>query len=163
MPLTGSYDAMTGWFTSEGIKLDRIIFHPRSSMDNYMKLLQEVDICLDTFPSNGVTTTCHAAWMGVPTLCMEGTSLASRGALAVMNHLGLDTFVASDETAFVNKGLFLANHIEQLAEVRQSLRSQFEQSRLAQPDKIAEALEKAFRHMWKNWCSSQPAESFQIG
>jgi len=162
MPLDGSYDAITEWFALEGVSLNRLIFHPRSCMENYLKLHHEVDICLDTFPSNGVTTTCHALWMGVPTLCMEGKSLAGRGALGVAKHVGLEGFVALDESDFVSKGLFLASNIAQLAEVRQSLRSRFRQSRLAQPDVIADSLGQALHHMWKLWCEQLPAESFQI-
>jgi tetratricopeptide (TPR) repeat protein len=162
MPLDGSYDALAEWFAVGGVSNDRLIFHPRSSMDKYLKLYHQVDICLDTFPSNGVTTTFHAMWMGVPTLCVEGERLASRGALGVMRHVGLDDFVALDESDFVSKGLFLVNHIEQLVEVRQSLRGRFELSLLAQPNVIAESLEQAFLQMWKRFCKQLPAEPFQI-
>ncbi|MDP3744222.1 MAG: DegT/DnrJ/EryC1/StrS family aminotransferase [Methylotenera sp.] len=162
MPQDGTYDAIIEWFASEGVGLDRLIFHPRSSMKNYLKLHYQVDICLDTFPSNGVTTTCHAVWMGVPTLCMDGKSMASRGALDVMKQMGLDDFVALDETDFVSKGLLWARHPEKLAEVRTSLRHRFEQSPLAQPAMIADGLERAFRQMWKRWCEQLPAESFEV-
>jgi predicted O-linked N-acetylglucosamine transferase (SPINDLY family) len=162
MPQEGSYSAFVEWFTLEGINLDRLIFHPRSSINNYLKLHHEVDVCLDTFPSNGVTTTCHAVWMGVPTLCLEGASLTSRGALGIMKHVGLDDFIASDEDDFVRRGLLLASNIERLSEVRRSLRNNLNDSLLAQPHLIAESLEQSFHRMWKQWCSDLPAESFQI-
>jgi len=162
MPHDGSYDAIIEWFVLGGVACDRLIFHPRSSMENYLKLHHAVDICLDTFPSNGVTTTCHAVWMGIPTLCIEGHSLASRGALDVMSQVGLNDFVALDETDFLNHGLFWASHLEQLAEVRATLRSRFERSPLAKPEMIAEGLQRAFRQMWTRWCERLPAESFEI-
>lgn len=162
MPQDGSYDNIIEWFTLEGINRKRLMFHSRSSMQNYLQLHQEVDICLDTFPSNGVTTTCHALWMGVPTLCIEGDRMASRGAMAVMKHVGLDNFVALDEAEFLTQGLFWTNNLEQLAEVRMSLRSRFEQSPLAQPEVIAEGLERAFRQMWQAWCNGLPAASFEV-
>lgn len=162
MPQEGSYEAIAEWFVQEGIAPDRLIFRPRSSMDNYLKLHHDVDICLDTFPSNGVTTTCHALWMGVPTLCVEGHSLASRGALAVMKHVGLDDFIAFDEADFVAKGIYWASHVKQLAEVRQSLRNRFNQSHLAQPAMLAKSLEQAFQQMWKRYSNQLSAESFQI-
>ncbi|HSH71488.1 MAG TPA: aminotransferase class I/II-fold pyridoxal phosphate-dependent enzyme [Methylophilaceae bacterium] len=162
MPNDGSYDSIIDWFAQGGVGRERLIFHPRSFMKNYLKLHHEVDVCLDTFPSNGVTTTCHAVWMGVPTLCMEGKSMASRGALDVMKQVGLDDFVADDEAAFVEHGIFWASHTQQLAEVRASLRSRFEQSPLAKPAMIAEGLEIAFRQMWQRWCDKLPAASFAV-
>ena len=160
MPQEGSYDNLIAWFALEGITLDRLIFHPRSSMMNYLQLHHEVDICLDTFPSNGVTTTCHALWMGVPTLCIEGDRLSSRGALGVMMHVELAEFVALSEADFVSKGLYWTDHITQLSEVRASLRDRFELSNLAKPNLIAEGLECAFRKMWWRWCEKLPAKSF---
>lgn len=162
MPHDGSYDAIIEWFALGGITQDRLIFHPRSAMQNYLKLHHAVDICLDTFPSNGVTTTCHAVWMGVPTLCIEGHCMASRGALDVMRQVGLDDFVAVDESDFLNRGLFWASHLTQLAEVRISLRSRFERSPLAQPEMIATGLERAFRQMWRRWCEQLAAKSFEV-
>jgi predicted O-linked N-acetylglucosamine transferase (SPINDLY family) len=162
MPEKGSYEALQKWFAAEGISAERLIFHKRSSLDTYLEQHHSVDICLDTFPSNGVTTTCHAAWMGVPTLCLQGERLASRGALAVMQHMGLDQFITAYAADFVRQGVLLATQIDQLAEVRTSLRSRFAQSPLAQPAMIASALEQALVQMWQRWCKQQAAKSFQI-
>ncbi|OIQ97444.1 photosystem I assembly protein Ycf3 [mine drainage metagenome] len=162
MPQDGSYDTIIEWFALEGVLVERLIFHSRSSIDNYLLLHHEVDICLDTFPSNGVTTTCHALWMGIPTLCIEGESLASRGALGVMKHVGLNEFVALSESDFVDKGLYWSSHAGELAQIRASLRNRFEQSNLARPESIAKGLERAFRQMWQQWCKHLPAESFEV-
>lgn len=162
MPQDGSYDNLIEWFELEGVELARLIFYPRGATQDYLNLHHKVDICLDTFPSNGVTTTCHALWMGVPTLCIEGDRMASRGAMAVMKHVGLDNFVALNETEFLMQGLFWANNLEQLAEVRMSLRSRFEHSPLAKPDVIANGLERAFRLMWQAWCNGLPTTSFEV-
>lgn len=162
LPNDGSYNALISWFEEAGITKDRLVFHPRSFMKNYLKLHHEVDICLDTFPSNGVTTTCHAVWMGVPTLCLEGHSMTSRGALAVMRHVGLDDFVATNQDDFVAKGVHIATHLQQLADIRVELRSRFNASALAKPEMIADALGIAFRKMWQTWVDNAPAQSFEI-
>lgn len=162
MPHDGSYDALISWFNDAGIASERLIFRPRSFMKNYLKLHQEVDICLDTFPSNGVTTTCHAVSMGVPTLCLNGQSLTSRAAMAVMKHVGLDDFVAEDAADFVKKGVYWAEHLQSLSDVRLSLRERFDASALAKPEMLADALEQAFRRMWQTWCNALPAAGFEI-
>ncbi|HEX5337872.1 MAG TPA: glycosyltransferase, partial [Gallionella sp.] len=125
-------------------------------------LHHEVDICLDTFPSNGVTTTCHAVWMGVPTLCVHGESLVSRGAMAVMRHVGLSDFVAADQDEFVQKGVSWAGKLDALANVRSALRERFNGSALGQPELIATALESAFRTMWQRWCDGASPVSFEV-
>lgn len=131
-------------------------------MATYLTLHHQVDICLDTFPSNGVTTTCHAAYMGVPTLCLNGDRLASRGAQALMAHLGLNQFIADTPEGYINQAPHLTSHIDELARIRQSLRERFNQSNLAKPEVLALSLENAFRQMWKRWCANKSATLINI-
>lgn len=161
MPQDGSYDEIIRLFSSHSIGMDRLIIYHRNTMADYLKLHSQVDICLDTFPSNGVTTTCHAAWMGVPTLCVEGESLMSRGAMAIMLHLDLPDFVAKSHGDFVRKGVYLAKDLQQLSKVRADLRDRFHRSALNQPKIISNNLTIAFRYMWKRWCENLPAISFK--
>ena len=41
------------------------------SFDEHLNLYQQVDLSLDTFPYNGVTTSFESLWMGVPVLTMQ--------------------------------------------------------------------------------------------
>ncbi|PKO46941.1 MAG: glycosyltransferase [Betaproteobacteria bacterium HGW-Betaproteobacteria-22] len=152
MPQQGSYEHLIQWFSDHAVSSNRLIFRQRSDMQTYLELHREVDICLDTFPSNGVTTTCHAAWMGVPTLCMTGDRLSARGAMAIMCHLGLADFVAETQSDFIGKALNLTDYLGPLAKIRTSLRERFSQSALTQPQKIADSLEANFNAIWQRWC-----------
>ncbi len=162
MPEVGSYDHLTGWFAAQGIAETRLIFHPRSQLAHYLSLYHKVDLCLDTFPSNGVTTTCHAAWMGVPTLCITGKTLASRGAMAVMQHANLNNFIAQNTEQFIQQGVHFSQNIEMLEYVRSTLRNRMMQSALLQPEMLANSVELAFRQMWTTWCVNKPVTSFEI-
>lgn len=162
MPNDGSYENLIAWFDEAGVSCERLDFRPRGNMEYYLSLHHEVDICLDTFPSNGVTTTCHAVSMGVPTLCITGNSMTSRGGMAIMQHIGMNDFVVENEQAFVEKGLYWANHTAELSEVRNTLREKFNQSALAKPEQLAMSLEQAFRHMWQIWCDGQSASTFKV-
>lgn len=161
MPQDGSYTVIVNTFAEHGVNADRLIIHHRSGMADYLKLHAQVDICLDTFPSNGVTTTCHAAWMGVPTLCIEGASLMSRGAMAIMSHLDLPDFIVQTHEDFVNQALYWSKHLTDLSKIRADLRNQFDASALQQPKLISDHLVMAFRKMWTRWCNHKPPVSFK--
>lgn len=162
MPEEGEYDALIDWFAQEGIARDRLSFRGRCGMDVYLGMHQQVDICLDTFPYNGGTTTLHALWMGVPTLTLAGNTMPGRVGAAVLGHVGRDDFVARDKSDFVAKGMYWAGHLPLLAEVRAGLRERFAQSPISQPAMIAAGLERALRIMWQRWCAGLPPESFEI-
>ena len=162
MPQDG-YNTLTDWLVQEGIAQERLSFHPKCSLEAYLALHQQVDICLDAFPYSGGTTTNHALWMGVPTLTLPGGTPSSRVAATYLSHVGLEGFIAQDTGDYVNKGLGWAQDIEALARVRADLRGRFEQSALGQPALIAECLERALRIMWQRWCEHLPPVVFDVG
>lgn len=163
LPLSETFEQLTQWFAAEGVSSERLIFHRRTSMDSYLELHHHVDICLDTFPYGGGTTTCHALWMGVPTLTLAGDAPAGRVAAGLLSHLDIQkSFVASDKSDFVNKGKWCAANIQFLTDLRQELRERFKGSALSQPSIVAGGFEYALRHAWKRWCAGLPAETFQV-
>jgi len=158
----GKYDALIDQFAACGIARDRLMFHERCGVLSYLALYHQVDMCLDTTPYNGGTTTIHALWMGVPTLSIAGPTPAARSGAAILGQMGLQEFVARDATELADKGVYWATHLAELAQVRTSLRDRWQNSSGRRADVIAEALEHALRRMWKRWCENLPAESFQI-
>lgn len=163
MPEEGKYDTLIEWFAQEGIARERLDFHPRSGMDHYLGLYRQVDICLDTFPYNGGTTTCHALWMGVPTLTLAGATAAGRPGASILGHVGLEAFIAHDAADFVHKGLSWADNLAELSDIRAGLRERFAKSAMGQPAVVAAGVERALRIMWQRWCAGLPAESFEVG
>ena len=162
MPGDASIDALSRWFTTEGISRERLSFNARCGMDAYLSLHQQVDLCLDTFPYNGSSTTYHALWMGVPTLTLAGLTLPGRLGAAALGHVGLEGFIAHDAADFLHKGSSWSRDISALAALRADLRRRVEQSRLSQPGWIAAAAGDALRIMWRRWCAGLPPESFDV-
>jgi len=162
MPQDEKYEGLIEWFTQEGIARHRLHLHPRSVMDTYLILHHQVDICLDTFPYNGGTTTLHALWMGIPTLTLTSDSAAGRSGAAILGHVGLDTFIAHDAADFVQKGRDASNDITTLADIRAGLRDRFSRSAMGQPAVIAAGVSGALRIMWQRWCAGLPTESFEV-
>ena len=160
MPRDGQYNALIDRFAREGIVRERLSFFPRCKMSTYLALHHQVDMCLDTFPYTGGTTTSHALWMGVPTLTLAGHTVPGRQGAAILGHVGLPGFVASDAADFQAKGIAWAGDPAALATIRAGLRERCEQSLIRRPEVIASGLEHALRTMWQRWCAGLPAESF---
>ena len=163
MPEDGHYQMLTEWFAQEGIERERLDFHACCGMERYLGLHHQVDICLDTFPYNGGTTTFHALWMGVPTLTLAGHTLSGRAGASILGHVGLEASLAANNAAeFVQKGLYWADNLAALSDIRAGLRERFAKSARGQPAVVAAAMERALRIIWQRWCAGLPAESFEV-
>lgn len=162
MPEADACGTLLDWFRAEGIETGRLTLHERCDTHAYLGLHRHVDICLDTFPYNGGTTTLHALWMGVPTLTLAGATPAGRSGASILAHVGLESFVAHDARDFVEKGMSWAERRDELAAIRGGLRERFLQSARGQPALVAEGVARALRTMWQRWCAGLPAESFEI-
>lgn len=162
LPRDGREQLLIDQFGTHGIGRERLVLHYRDTMDVYLALHHQVDICLDTYPYSGGTTTFHALWMGVPTLTIAGPTPAARQGAAILGQLGLDEFVASGPEDFVAKGSHWAGHRGELAQVRRGLRERWQASPARKPEIVADSLERAIRTMWLRYCARLPAESFQI-
>ncbi len=96
----------------------------------HLALYGQVDIALDSMPYNGVTTTCEALWMGVPTVTLAGGQSLSRYGLTVMTHAGFPDLAAADGSGYVAQALALARDPQPLAAIRGVMRRRLRQSRL---------------------------------
>jgi predicted O-linked N-acetylglucosamine transferase (SPINDLY family) len=159
MPQEGNCESLVQCFAQEGIAPERLRFHGRSDMD---RLHHQVDICLDTFPYGGSTTTIHALWMGVPTLTIAGGTVTARLGAGICAHVGLDAFVAQDAEDFVRKGLSWTSNLTELAEIRMGLRERFTGSAIGQPALVAEGVLRALRLMWRRWCEGLPPVTLDV-
>src|SRR6185295_2708913 len=75
------------YFEAEGVAADRVIFE--AVRGAHIPHYNRIDIALDTFPQTGGTTTCEAAWMGVPTVTLIGSAIFERMSYSVLTNAGL--------------------------------------------------------------------------
>ncbi|MEN2473863.1 tetratricopeptide repeat protein [Burkholderia sp. GS2Y] len=153
-------ETIAGWFAAEGIDPARLTFQPRTSVPVYLQQHHRVDICLDTFPYAGSTTTLNALWMGVPTVTLAGMSIPTRGSASWLKRVDLEAFIAHDKDAFVNKAIALADDLDTLKTVRSGLRERCLASAPFHPDVVAQGLSVALRMMWRRWCAGEAPVSF---
>lgn len=163
MPLKGDFNVITEWFREGGVMPERLIFIRRGSMSEYLKLHHQVDMCLDTFPYGGGTTTCHAISMGVPTLTLAGSTPAAVSSRSILSHVGINNlFVATDASEFLRKGQWCTEHIEYLVELRATLRERFMESNLMHPEIVAGGFVAALSFAWQRWCQDEKPISFEV-
>lgn len=117
--------------------------------EEYLARYAEVDIMLDTFPYPGVTTTCEALWMGVPTLTLAGNTLLSRQGAGILIPAGLRDWVATNEIEYVEKALQLTSNFTKLAELRAGLRAQVLASPVFDAPRFARNFEAALWALWR--------------
>lgn len=141
-------------FASHGIGPERLILKAGVGMREYLTLVSSVDISLDTFPFNGHTTTCHALYMGVPTVTLAGERPVSRVGASLLRFVGLERLVATTPEAYVSTAIELAANAGRLYDIRKSLRQKMEHSPLMDGKSFARDVEHAFRDAWKRWCES---------
>lgn len=126
-----------------GFDSDRLILRtPEGGVDFYSSY-NEIDIILDTYPFNGGTTTCFAAYMGVPVVTMSGDSLLSRMGKSVMTNLGLANLVVNNLEGYISTAIKLAHDRVRLQDVRSGMRERFLQTSLGDGKAYARDFEAA--------------------
>ena len=141
-------------FERHGIARERLTILGHTPFDQYLALHNTIDIALDTFPHNGHTVTCHALWMGVPTVVLAGGNCASRMGVSIMANLGLDELIAPDLESYAVTAVRLARDRERLARLRAGLRERVKTSALCDGAAFTRDIEAAYREMWGRWCKT---------
>jgi len=143
-------------FKEMGLAPDRLELRGHShSLEEHMASYNDVDIALDTFPYTGCTTTADALWMGVPVLTVEGDSMVSRQAAAVLRGVGLDRWICCDGAEMIERAMSLVNDRKDLLRQRLQQRQQMAQSELLDHSGLAASLEDTFREWWLQWLKKE--------
>ena len=140
--------------TALGVHPDRVRYVDRMPRDDYLRFFNEFDLSIDTFPTNGHTTTLDSLWMGVPPLTTPGETTIARGGWSMLSNLGLQDLAAKDLDSLPQKALEMTSDLNSLAALRSSLRDRMLRSPLMDGPRFAWDMESAYRQMWTQWCNS---------
>ena len=94
---------VASFLESRGVAPHRLEFVSWMPRPQYLRLYERIDIALDTFPYNGITTTCDALWMGVPVVSLIGQTSVGRGGLSILSAVGLSELLASSREQYVDR------------------------------------------------------------
>jgi protein O-GlcNAc transferase len=138
-----------------GVSGERVEFFSfTASRAEYLKGYERIDIALDPFPYNGITTTCDALWLGVPVLTLVGDRPSARAGLSLLTTAGFPELIANSPVQFLEQAANLANDRVRLRELRKNVGLRMRQSVLADAPRFARNVESAYREMWRKWCAS---------
>ena len=97
------------------------IIEKSTSFVSHLNQYNEIDLALDTFPYNGVTTTFEALWKGVPVLTMNGYNFNSRCGSSIIKTLGIECLIAKNEKDYITNAISLATNKKKLKEIRDNI------------------------------------------
>lgn len=142
-------------FAGHGVDPARLSLLAPVSDAEFWRLRHEIDIALDPFPYNGVTSTCEALYAGTPLATLAGTYGQSRTAASILTAAGLGDLVARTAQEYLDINLRLAGDLQRLAGLRASLRARMQDSPLMDYRALTLALERLYRGAWADWAARQ--------
>lgn len=148
-------DRIRDLFLEEGVAPHRIALMGRlEGKSAHLAQYRDIDIALDPFPYNGVTTTCESLWMGVPVITLRGDRHAGRYGASLLNQVGLQDFVARDPQQYLDLAMGLAQDLPRLSRLRAGLRARLLASPLLDGKGFSRQFERAVRDLWSAWCQA---------
>jgi len=150
-------------FIDRGVPEERInLINSINEVTDHIALYRKIDICLDTFPYNGTTTTCEALWMGVPVITLLGDRHLARVGASLITQVGLQELIARTPEEYIDLAIRLASNPHYLNEIHLGLRKRMAQSSLCDIPRFARKLESTYRTLWKKWCFKDDSEIITI-
>jgi predicted O-linked N-acetylglucosamine transferase (SPINDLY family) len=145
--------AIEAVFRKRGVEADRLSWTGGQPLHEHLESVASADIALDTYPYNGMTTTCECLWMGVPVLTRAGRAHVSRVGVSYLSNVGLFDWIAASDREYVDLAVRHAVNLPALEKTRRNLRSAMRASPLTDAPSFTANLESAFRAMWRSWCA----------
>ena len=132
-------------FKKYGVENKVKVFN-RLDFPNYkehLDLYRSIDLALDTFPYNGVTTTFEALWMNVPVLVLKGFNFNSRCGESIIQNSKIDYLISSDIDDYIKKAVFLAQDKDKLKSIKKELSEKISFSPLFNNKKFVKNFEQS--------------------
>lgn len=144
-------------FNEYGVSRDRVIARGFESRPNdHFLTFHDIDICLDSVPYNGTTTTFDSLWMGVPVATMTGSLHVSRTTASILTQMGMTDWIAGDPDQFIEICQRHASDKNKLNDLRGQLRQTMRRTTLGDPAAFCRLFEMALRELWKSFCEDRP-------
>lgn len=136
---------LTNAAISHGVASERLIFAPRTTIEQHIARQQHADLMLDTAPYNAHTTASDALWQGIPLLTVQGATFPARVSASLLKQLSLQDCICPDWHAFEQSAVMWAQSLTVLASIK--LRLQNNAGKLFSPETFCRQLEQAYAQL----------------
>ena len=147
---------------SRGISSDRLVFAPRCPPPRHRARYRLADLFIDTFPVNAHTTASEALAADCPLVTIAGDTFISRVAASLLQALNLPDLICTNLEDYEARILELAQHPDQLADIRTRLQSARQTSNVFNGTHFARNLERAYLTMWDIHQSGEQPQPFAV-
>lgn len=117
----------------------------------------KVDLCLDTFPYSGGSTTLNALWQGVPVLTWCGDGWRARSSASMLRAAGLDELVVISREDYIEQAVALAETRSRVVAMRKHLAGTVTENRYFRPDIVYVDLARALASLCEDAASADVA------
>ena len=88
---------------------------------DHLDLYNKIDLALDTFPYNGVTTTFEALWMGVPVIGIKGFNFNSKCGFSIIKNTSYTDLISNDLDEYTEKAIYFYHNREKFLQLKKEL------------------------------------------
>jgi predicted O-linked N-acetylglucosamine transferase (SPINDLY family) len=141
---------------------DRIIFAKKMDLELHLARLRFTDLCLDTLPYNGHTTTSDALWAGVPVLTCVGKTFAGKVSASLLTASNMNELITKNLAEYENLAVELAKNTKKLNTIKDKLKNNNKTSKLFNSEIFTKNLEIAYKTIYKNYHLDLPIEDIYI-
>ena len=108
-------------FEKYGVQNSVFFLNYSKNFNDHLEKYKLIDLALDTFPWNGVTTTFESIWMNVPVIVMDGNNFSSRCGSSIIKNLNLLNLIGKNKEDYIDKAVTLAQKPQMLMELRKDI------------------------------------------
>jgi predicted O-linked N-acetylglucosamine transferase (SPINDLY family) len=108
-------------FKKNSLSENRLIFAEKIEHSLHLSRLKVVDLCLDTIPYNGHTTTSDALRAGLPVVTCMGNTFAGKVASSLLNACKMKELITHDLNEYENLAIQLALNKEKLNSLKKKI------------------------------------------
>jgi predicted O-linked N-acetylglucosamine transferase (SPINDLY family) len=145
-----------------GVNKQRILFASAMPLSQHLARYRLADLFLDTFWCNAHTTASDALWAGLPVLTCAGEGIQARVAASLLKAIALPELITDTHAAYEQKALYLAQHPEELAALREKLAHNRSHAALFNTAMRVRELEVAYVNMWQQFNRGEKPNSFNV-
>lgn len=145
-----------------GIDPARLVFAGHAPLADHLARYRVIDLCLDSFPYTGHTTTSDALWMGVPVVTLLGQGFAARVAASLLHAAGLPGLVTHGLDEYEALALALARDPARLSALKRHLEQVRPTAPLFDTGLFTADMERAYRMMWDRHLAGLPPDTLIV-